>query len=144
MVLAGGFGRPEWIRVLENPITALAGRVLGMLDRDLLGGRRLPCEARRVVGGVIVRERRAAQVRLVEERAMALVVVIALLVLRAIEAAGRGEEPHLVLHQRATDPTAHVHILFYRWRFVEAAAAQFSADVVGLQARTGELAAQRP
>src|SRR5882672_966231 len=79
MMLRGSFGRTELIRrtgCFQNGKHTLAGRVLGVGGDDLVLLSGLPRETERGVLGVIMVVGSPAQVRLVEQRTLSLVVVI--------------------------------------------------------------------
>ena len=93
MVRRNGLGRKDGTHLLQNGKLTLAGGMLreGEVDFVFLGG--LPREADRAVGGVITIVGRPAQVRLIEQRALQLVVIIAHLIAGSVLPPESGEEP---------------------------------------------------
>src|SRR5206468_12621665 len=89
----------------------LAGRVLGVGEIDFMFRRNLPGEADGVVARVIAVVCAPGQVRLIEQRALQLVVVIAGLIDGSIILPERAEEPELVLFDRTANASSNVIIL---------------------------------
>src|SRR2546422_5672713 len=110
MVLRDGFGRNEGkgTHLLQYGKRTLAGRVLGVGEHDLVFRRGLQRQAERVVSGIITVVGRPAQVWLVEQRALSLVVVIAHLIQRSVLPPAGAEEPQLVPLDRAAQPAPDV------------------------------------
>src|SRR4030081_2640782 len=98
MVLRDGFGRNEGkgTHLLQYGKRALAGPVLGVGEHDLLFRRGLQRPAQRVVLGAITLVGRSAEVWLVEQGALSLVIVIAHLIEGSVLPPAGAEEPQLV------------------------------------------------
>src|SRR5438034_1779204 len=110
MMLRGSFGRTELISrtsCFQNRKHTLAGRVLGVGGDYLVLLRGLPREADRGVLGVIMVEGSPAQVWLVEQSALPLVVVIASLIDGSVFHPAGAEEPQLVPLDRAAQASAN-------------------------------------
>ena len=111
MMLRGSFGRTELIggaSCFQNRKHTLAGWVLGVGGDYLMLLRGLPREAERRVLGVIMVVGSSAQVWLVEQGTLSLVVVIASLIDGSVFHSAGAEEPQLVSLQWAAQPSADV------------------------------------
>src|SRR2546426_8470891 len=143
MVLRGSFGSKDGAHLLQNRKYALAGWVLGVGEIHFVFRCRLPGKADRVVRGVITVVSAPAQVRLIKQGVLQLVVIVAHLIYRPVVAPVSEEEPQFVLFDRAAKPCSNVIVLFDRRRALQAARAQLIVYVVADQAGACGLDARR-
>src|SRR5262249_25587851 len=129
--------------LLQKRKYALAGRVLGIREIHFVFGCRLPREADRVVRGVIAVVCTPAQVRLIEQRALQLVVIVAHLIYGSVLPAERSKEPQLFFFDRTANSSSNVIVFSDRRRAFQAAGAQLVVHVVARQAGACDLNAGR-
>ena len=95
---------------------------------------RLPGKADRVVRGVITVVSAAAQVGLIKQCVLQLVVIVAHLIYGPVVAPVSEEEPQFVLFDRTANPSSNVVILSDRRRALQATRTQFIVQVIADQA----------
>src|SRR5215831_11089231 len=101
MVRRAGLGRIDGAYLLQNRKYTLTSWVLAVREIHFVFRCRLPGKADRVVRGVITVVSAPGQIRLIEERVLQLVVVVAYLIYGPVVAPVSEEEPQLVLFDRA-------------------------------------------
>src|SRR5437879_170689 len=111
MVRRRGLGREDGTDLLQERKYTLAGWVLAVRQIHFVFRCRLPREANRVVGRVITVVGAPGQVRLVEQRVLQLVVIVAHLIYGPVVSPERGIEPQLVLFDWTANPASDVIIL---------------------------------
>src|SRR5436190_1439656 len=116
MVRRGGLGCEDGTDLLQERKYTLAGRVLVVRQIHFVFRSHLPRKADRVVGRVITVVSAPGQVRLIEQRTLQLVVVVAHLIYRPVVAPERGIEPQFVLFDRTANSSSNVIVVSDRRR----------------------------